>query len=201
MKSPRLTEHDLAIFEANMRKIKVGGSAGIGGEAAMPVTRPTDPNLREPYTRPRLKVGSNPAPSPSFKVGQPGPARAGADSQGAGIRSQVLPVTASPYRSKWEAAYASKLELEKAAGLIKQWWYEPFSLWLPGKVRYKPDFLIEMPYIPGMERHLEIIEVKGWSKNLRDGKTRLKIAAALFPCFVWRMVYRTKGGGWDGLYL
>lgn len=105
------------------------------------------------------------------------------------------------YRSKWEAAYASTLELQKRAGLIKAWWYEPFSLWLPGKVRYKPDFLIEMPYIPGMERHLEIIEVKGWSKNRRDGMTRLKIAAALFPCFVWRLVYRTKGGGWDGEYL
>lgn len=121
-----------------------------------------------------------------------------------GIRSAKIagsnPAPA-PYRSKWEAAYASKLELEKHAGIIKAWWYEPFSLWLPGKVRYKPDFLIEMPYIPGMERHLEIIEVKGWSKNKRDGMTRLKIAAALFPCFVWRMVYRTKGGGWDGLYL
>ena len=33
-------------------------------------------------------------------VGQPGPARAGADSQGAGIHSQVSPVTASPYKSK-----------------------------------------------------------------------------------------------------
>jgi hypothetical protein len=119
---------------------------------------------------------------------------------------RVVPYGASAappptYRSKWEAAYASKLEMEKQAGLIKSWWYEPFSLWLPGKVRYKPDFLIEMPYIPGMERHLEIIEVKGWSKNRRDGITRLKIAAALFPCFVWRMVYRTKGGGWDGEYL
>lgn len=111
------------------------------------------------------------------------------------------PAPPPTYRSKWEAAYASKLELEKRAGLIKAWWYEPFSLWLPGKVRYKPDFLIEMPYIPGMERHLEIIEVKGWSKNRRDGMTRLKIAAAIYNCFVWRMVYRTKNGGWDGEYM
>jgi hypothetical protein len=48
---------------------------------------------------------------------------------------------------------------------------------------------------------LEIIEVKGFSSNRRDGITRLKIAAALFPCFVWRLVWRTKGGGWDGEYL
>ena len=104
------------------------------------------------------------------------------------------------YRSKWEAAYANKLELEKRAGVISAYWYEPFSLWLPGKVRYKPDFLIDHGvYRP--DAQLEIVEVKGWSKNRRDGMTRLKIAAALFPCFTWRMVYRTKGGGWDGEYL
>ena len=111
----------------------------------------------------------------------------------------------SPYKSKWEAAYAAKLELEKQAGVIKQWWYEPFSLWLPGKVRYKPDFMIEREAHAGSENipfsEIEIIEVKGWSKNRRDGMTRLKIAAALFPCFVWRLVYRTKGGGWDGEYI
>ena len=105
----------------------------------------------------------------------------------------------NPYRSKWEAAFANKLELEKHAGLIKQWWYEPFSLWLPGKVRYKPDFMIQYP--DGMEQRLEIVEVKGWSRNRRDGITRLKIAAALFPCFVWRMVWMKKGGGFDGEYL
>jgi hypothetical protein len=115
----------------------------------------------------------------------------------------------SPYKSKWEAAYASKLELEKRAGLIKAYWYEPFSLWLPGKVRYKPDFLVQYSdsnmIACGNDHYrqppLELIEVKGWSKNRRDGMTRLKIAAALFPCFVWRMVYRTEGGGWSGEYV
>ena len=102
----------------------------------------------------------------------------------------------SPFRSPWEAAYAQKLELEKRAGLIHRYWHEPWSMWLPGKVRYKPDFLVE--YSSG---ELEMIEVKGWSKNRRDGITRLKMAAALFPCFTWRLVYRTKGGGWDGEYV
>lgn len=108
----------------------------------------------------------------------------------------------SPYKSKWEAAYASKLEMEKAAGLIKQWWYEPFSLWLPGKVRFKPDFLVQYPDYPILRfAPMELIEVKGWSRNRRDGITRLKIAAALFPCFVWRMVWMKKGGGFDGEYI
>jgi hypothetical protein len=101
------------------------------------------------------------------------------------------------YRSKWEAAYANKLELEKRAGFIFQYWYEPFSIWLPGNIRFKPDFMVKYAGDPVMT----IIEIKGWSKNRRDGITRLKVAAALFPCFVWRLVYRTKGGGWDGEYL
>ena len=105
----------------------------------------------------------------------------------------------SPYKSKLEASYAAQLDLEQKAGLVKRWWYEPFSLWLPGKVRYKPDFLIQYP--DGLERRLEVIEVKGWSRNVRDGMTRLKIAAAIFSCFTWRLVRRTKGGGWDGEYL
>jgi hypothetical protein len=120
-----------------------------------------------------------------------------------GVRKQAMPSTdlprviasaPSPYRSKWEAAYAANLELAKQAGVIKQWWYEPFSLWLPGKVRMKPDFLVQYPL--GMERSLQIVEVKGWSRNRRDGMTRLKIAAALFPCFTWTLAYKVKGGGW-----
>ncbi len=120
---------------------------------------------------------------------------------GAGLNPAPPPKTQdSPYRSKWESAYAAKLQLEQHAGLIKAYWYEPFSLWLPGKVRYKPDFLVQY-YQDGVGQRLEMIEVKGWSRNRRDGITRMKIAAALFPCFVWRMVYKTKGVGWDGEYI
>ena len=76
---------------------------------------------------------------------------------------------------------ATDLALQLEAGMIKRWWYEPFSLWLPGKIRYKPDFLVQS------EVGLSIIEVKGWSRNKRDGMTRLKVAAALFPCFRWTL--------------
>ena len=115
-------------------------------------------------------------------------------------REPVANPAPSPYKSKWEASYAGKLDLEQRAGIIKQWWYEPFSLWLPGKVRYKPDFLVE--YQQDMEdlvchMPLNIVEVKGgWTKNGRedrDGVTRLKIAAALFPCFRWLKVSYVKG--------
>ena len=101
------------------------------------------------------------------------------------------PTRPSPYNSKWESAYAHKLQLELLAGEISGWWYEPFSLWLPGQVRYKPDFLVQYP-----SGELYLLEVKGWSKNLRDGMTRLKIAASIFYCFKWCLVHRLKGGGW-----
>ena len=114
----------------------------------------------------------------------------------------IIPRSDKPkFKSKWEETYSAKLELEKKAGLIKAWWYEPFSLWLPGKVRYKPDFMVEYKVTQDMPGYIEVIEVKGWSKNRRDGITRLKIAAAIYSCFVWRLVYRTKGGGWNGEYL
>lgn len=124
------------------------------------------------------------------------------------LRKPVSSPARSPiYRSKWEAAYAAKLELEKRVGIIKAYWYEPFSLWMPGKVRFKPDFMIHIETQVGQPSQqiwtdeLHIIEVKGWSRNRRDGITRLKIAAALFPCFVWRMVWMKKGGGFDGEYV
>ena len=105
--------------------------------------------------------------------------------------SAPSPLPGWPKRTdKWNYAYAQYLELEKQAGHITNWWFEPFSLWLPGKVRYTPDFLIHYELL------LQFVEVKGWSRNLRDGITRYKLAAALFPCFSWKMVKR-KGNGWE----
>lgn len=109
----------------------------------------------------------------------------------------------SPYKSKWEASYASKLELEKRAGLIKDWRYEPMSLKLAEGKRYRPDFLVEqrLPVDENDHRTLELIDVKGWHKNKRDAMTHIKWAAQLYPMFIWRIVYRTKGGGWNGEYV
>lgn len=95
---------------------------------------------------------------------------------------------------KWNYSYAQYLELEKQAGRVAYWIYEPWSMWLPGGIRYKPDFLVVYP--DGLELKPKLVEVKGWSRNLRDGKTRYAIAAALFPCFDWAMVKR-KGHGWE----
>lgn len=100
----------------------------------------------------------------------------------------------SPFDSAWEAEYARHLDLQKIAGTIKAYWYHPSTFHLPGKVKYTPDFLVQYP--DGLERRLQYVELKGWSKNRRDGVTRYKIAAGLFECFEWIMVERA-GKGWQ----
>ena len=110
-------------------------------------------------------------------------------------RKKPLPVARpapSSYKSKWEERYAKQLAAEKVQGVIVAWWYEPFSMWLPGGVRYKPDFMVQYPH----SERLQMVEIKGWSKNLRDGITRLKVAASIFPCFDWS-IGRWKGGKFE----
>ena len=109
------------------------------------------------------------------------------------------PPTKREYDSKWEETYATELVMRKHAGLIRNYWYHPFSMWLPGKVRYTPDFMIEYHYEPyGKEKRLlEIVDVKGWHKNIREAMTKIRIASAIFDCFTWKLVKKQKGGGWD----
>ena len=109
----------------------------------------------------------------------------------AGKAKVPTPRKFAPYKSKWELLYAQKLNRDKADGLVTFWYYEPFSLWLPGHVRYTPDFLLQ-----DKDGIIHVVEIKGWSPNLRDGMTRLKVAAAVFPCFEWQLVSRERNGEW-----
>lgn len=157
------TEEDLARYNANMRKIKVGGS---GDE---PVGNPIAGRATQGRASSR-KPASDLAPSP--QSGKP------------------------KYKSKWEESYSAKLELEKRAGLINGWLYEPFSFALSTGKRYRVDFVTWGP------NGVECLEVKGkFVKNKRDGITRLYWAAQRFPFFTWRLVWRTKEGGWDAQYI
>lgn len=63
-------------------------------------------------------------------------------------------------RSRWEAAYASHLELLRISGTILDWNYEPRTFWFPENRRprcYRPDFGVTLP-----NGDIEIHEVKGW---------------------------------------
>ena len=170
MPRPNMSEEDLKAMKDRMKVKEHGGVVGTRTKVGKNIVQVKPPgpagSIAGLENKDRLdKAGSNPAHAPTTRP--------------------------SPYKSKWESAYAHKLQLELLAGEISGWWYEPFSLWLPGQVRYKPDFLVQYP-----SGELYLLEVKGWSKNLRDGMTRLKIAASIFYCFKWCLVHRLKGGGW-----
>ena len=105
------------------------------------------------------------------------------------------PAHRPPYRSKWEANFAAKLELEKRAGLIKAFKYEGISFQLSKGQYHRPDFLIWH-----MDGSIEIAQVKGWHRNMRAGIKGLKWAAQLHPWFTWTMK-RWTGTGWDSHYV
>ena len=106
----------------------------------------------------------------------------------------------SPYRSKLESRYAAHLDLLVKAGEIRRWEYEPISLKLGDKARYRADFLVVLP--GGLERRPELHEVKGkWIKNRRDGLTHLKWAAQKYgDVFTFRLI-EWNGHGFDGSYI
>lgn len=119
----------------------------------------------------------------------------GTNSEVAPRQPPVAPVAGPRFRSKWEAAYAAKLEQEKQAGGIDGWLYEPFSFKLAEGKRYRVDF------VTWASSGVECIEVKGpHGKNRRDGLTHLHWAAQRFPFLIWRLVWR-QNDGWNGRYI
>ena len=93
------------------------------------------------------------------------------------------------FDSKLEMAYDQYLAALKFAKEIREYWYHPITFHLPGGIRHKPDFVIW----PMDSDRLKIHECKGWSKNLRDGMTRLHIAGGIFVCYEWSLVKQVKG--------
>ena len=80
-----------------------------------------------------------------------------------------------------ERAYAARLVLRHSCGDILDWRYEPFRMRLADwKCTYTPDFLVVC------ENQFEIVEVKGFRRD--DAMAKFRVAASIYPWFVWRMV-------------
>lgn len=126
------------------------------------------------------------------------PSRLEADAQGNGLDvtppralpppSEYLPGDIIRYRSKTEARYAQLLDQWQRAGVLTQWWYEPWSLQVGGRVGtgrssfYRPDFLLQRPGTT----LLECVEVKGsWVRDRALDK--VKAAAIRFPCLLFTL--------------
>lgn len=94
----------------------------------------------------------------------------------------------APYRNKLESDYAAHLEGRLLGRDILGWRYEPMNLKLLDGVFYRVDFLLWCG-----EDSIELHEVKGWHKNLREAKLRFKLAKAQHPWFDFVFVTRDKG--------
>lgn len=83
--------------------------------------------------------------------------------------------------NRLETSYASHLNLLKMAGEIEDYRVHGVTLKLADDTRYTPDFLVI-----GKEGQVELQETKGWMRD--DANVKLKVAAAQFPWFVFKLV-------------
>lgn len=100
------------------------------------------------------------------------------------------PARATRYRSRLEAAYATHLAELQAGGAVAHWHYECVRFRLADGCWYKPDFAVI--YADGA---VDIVEVKGFSRNMRESRVRWLSCAEHCP-FPWmRFVWVTRVRG------
>lgn len=96
--------------------------------------------------------------------------------------------------NRTEAAYSLEvLGPRLNSGEILWWAYQPMKFRLADGATYEPDFVVQLA-----DGTLEVHEVKGWRFE-DDALVKIKVAASLYPMFIWRaFTSRAKrdGGGW-----
>lgn len=91
----------------------------------------------------------------------------------------------SKYASTTEAQYAYVLQQMQIAGEIRDYAYSPIKLILADNTTYTPDF-----FVVTNDNTIEFHEVKGFWRD--DARVKLKVAAALFPWFVFLVIKKDK---------
>ena len=92
-----------------------------------------------------------------------------------------------------ERAYAQRLDLQKAAGVIVEYWFEQMTFKLAADCRYTPDFVVMLP-----TGELQAHECKGFMTD--DAGVKLKVFASKFPfdVFVCKKAAKKHGlGEWE----
>lgn len=112
---------------------------------------------------------------------------------------------ADGFDSKLERDFAEVLKRAEREQWIRRWWHHPCGFRLAPKCYFHPDMLVEparyQHYDPASgfrsgDNRLTFVEVKGgWFRD--DAKVKTKVAAEMFPCFRWLIVYREKQHDWD----
>jgi len=94
--------------------------------------------------------------------------------------------------NKTEARYSALLAERVAKGEVERFRYEALKLRLAVNTHYTPDFLVLLT-----DGTMELHEVKGGFIHDDGSRIKLKVAASLFPEFVFRQAtYRNKAEGW-----
>ncbi|MCX4154975.1 MULTISPECIES: DUF1064 domain-containing protein [Paraburkholderia] len=91
--------------------------------------------------------------------------------------------------NKSEAAYAAHLDALKSVGQILWYRFEGMKFRLADNTFYTPDFAVIVA-----SGALELHEFKGFMEE--DANVKIKTAATQYP-FVFRLVRKAKGGGFD----
>ena len=88
-----------------------------------------------------------------------------------------------------EKKYADHLRTIQLAGEIHSFAFERHNLKLADRTYYKPDFEVMMP-----DGTIEFHEVKGFMMD--DANVKIKVAAAQFSQYVFRLVQWDRKTGW-----
>ncbi len=96
------------------------------------------------------------------------------------------------FDSQLEIEFATLLEARFRRGEIDEWRYHPLRFRIAKNATYQPDFLERVG------NRFTIWEVKGsWkAKNARDSRTRLEVAAYMYPWFSWKAALKGEDG-WE----
>jgi len=92
--------------------------------------------------------------------------------------------------NKLEQKYAEHLQKLKLIGEIRNWNAQPTKLILAYRTTYTPDFRVLMN-----DDSIEYHETKGFMRD--DAAVKLKVAAMLYPQFVFRLVKWDNKKGWN----
>lgn len=99
--------------------------------------------------------------------------------------------------NKLEAEYDQHLAVLEQTGVIFDRRFEHVTLVIADgdkRVRYTPDFMVTR----APDAQIEFHETKGFMQD--DAAVKLKVAAAAYPSFVFKLVRKRAkkdGGGWD----
>jgi hypothetical protein len=94
-----------------------------------------------------------------------------------------------PRMNSWETSYAYALDLQRMAGLIRGWRFEPWKFILAPKTTYRPDFVVWMA-----DGTVQVHEVKGFMRE--DAAIKIKVASEMNPWFRF-FVVKKEGDGWE----